>query len=107
MVGEEGLWPLKINPSDGKSNRWNTSAMSALRVAETGLDPSAPEPAWIRLISKGEYRIQVSGKTMGDTPPRFTDRKFQQLVNEAFPSDRVVSSLDHPIWDELANGRTK
>src|SRR5262249_50529521 len=51
MAGEEGLWPLKLNQQDGKSNRWNTSAMNALRTAENG--------AWVRLISKGEYRIQV------------------------------------------------
>jgi len=99
MAGEEGLWPLKLNPQEGKSNRWNTSAMNALRVAENG--------AWVRLISKGEYRIQVSGKKMTEVPPRFSERTFSELVNAAFPPDRVINSLDHPIWDELANGRTK
>jgi hypothetical protein len=99
MAGEEGLWPLKINPQEGKSNRWNTSAMNALRVAENG--------AWVRLISKGEYRIQVSQRTMTDVPPRFSERTFNELVNAAFPPDRVINSLDHAIWDELANGRIK
>jgi len=99
MAGEEGLWPLKLNPQEGRSNRWNTSAMNALRAAEEG--------AWVRLISKGEYRLQVSKKTMEDTPPRFSDRTFSELVNATFPPDRVINSLDHPIWDELANGRTK
>jgi hypothetical protein len=99
MAGEEGLWPLKLNAQEGKSNRWNTSAMNALRVAENG--------AWVRLISKGEYRIQVSQKKMTDTPPRFSERTFNELVNAAFPLDRVINSLDHAIWDELANGRVK
>jgi hypothetical protein len=99
MAGEEGLWPLKLNQQEGKSNRWNTSAMNALHVAENG--------AWVRLISKGEYRIQVSQKTITDTPPRFSERTFSELVNAAFPPDRVINSLDHPIWDELANGRIK
>ena len=99
MAGEEGLWPVKLNPADGKANRWNTSAMNALSVAEGGV--------WIRLISKGEYRIQVSKKTLADTPPRFSERTFADLVNAAFPPDRVISSLDHPIWEELANGRVK
>jgi hypothetical protein len=102
MAGEEGLWPLKLNPQDGKSNRWNTSAMDVLRTAENG--------AWVRLIgliSRGEYRVQVSGKKMTDVPPRFSERTFKELVNAAFPPDRVINSLDHPIWDELANGRVK
>jgi len=99
MNGTEGLWPIKLNPADGKSNRWNTSAMTVLHVAEGG--------RWVRIISKGEYRYNVSKKTMEEVPPKFSDRTFQQLVNDAFPAERVIRSLDHPIWDELANGSTK
>jgi hypothetical protein len=99
MNGEEGLWPVKLNPPDGKSNRWNTSAMNVLRIAESG--------KWVRLISKGEYRYNVSKRTMEQVPPKFSNRTFQQLVNEAFPAERVIKSLDHPIWDELTNGSIK
>ena len=99
MNGTEGLWPIKLNPPDGKTNKWNTSAMNVLRIAESG--------KWVRLISKGEYRYNVSGKTMEQVPPKFSDRTFQQLVNEAFPVDRVIRTLDHPIWDELTHGTTK
>jgi hypothetical protein len=99
MNGTEGLWPLKLNPPEGKANRWNTSAMTVLRVAESG--------KWVRIISKGEYRYSVSKKTLEETPPRFSERSFKELVNDAFPPDRVVKSLDHPIWDELANGSSK
>ena len=99
MNDTEGLWPVKLNPPDGKANRWNTSAMTALRTAESG--------KWVRLISKGEYRYSVSKKTLEETPPRFSERRFAELVNDAFPPDRVIKSLDHPIWDELANGSTK
>jgi hypothetical protein len=28
MAGEEGLWPLKLNPPDGKSNAWNRRSTS-------------------------------------------------------------------------------
>jgi hypothetical protein len=98
MNGVEGLWAIKLNPADGKSNRWNTSAMNVLRIAEGN---------WVRIISKGEYRYNVSKKTMEETPPKFSDRTFQQLVNEAFPVERRITTLDHPIWDELANGSTK
>ena len=99
MNGTEGLWPIKLNPPDGKTNKWNTSAMNILRIAESG--------KWVRIISRGEYRYNVSGKTLEQVPPKFSDRTFQQLVNEAFPPDRVIKSLDHPIWDELAHGTTK
>jgi hypothetical protein len=99
MTGQEGLWPIKLNPSDGKSNRWNTSAMNVLRIAEGG--------KWVRIISKGEYRYQISGKSLEAVPPKFTDRTFGELINDAFPPDRVITTLDHVIWDELANGRTK
>jgi hypothetical protein len=99
MNGTEGLWPVKLNPPDGKTNKWNTSAMNVLRIAESG--------KWVRIISKGEYRYNVSSKTMAEVPPKFSDRTFKQLVNEAFPADRVVKTLDHPIWEELAHGSTK
>jgi len=99
MNGTEGLWPIKLNPAEGKSNRWNTSALTVLHVAESG--------KWVRIISKGEYRYNVSKKTMEEVPPKFSDRTFQQLVNIAFPPERVITSFDHPIWDELANGSTK
>jgi hypothetical protein len=73
--------------------------MNVLHVAESG--------KWVRIISKGEYRYQVSKKTLEETPPKFTDRTFGELVNDAFPAERRVTSLDHPIWDELANGSVK
>jgi len=73
--------------------------MNVLRIAEGG--------NWVRIISKGEYRYNVSKKTMEETPPKFSERTFQQLVNDAFPLERVITTFDHPIWDELANGSTK
>jgi hypothetical protein len=99
MNGTEGLWAIKLNPPDGRANKWNTSAMTCLHVAESG--------KWVRIVSKGEYRYSVSKKTFEETPPRFSERTFKELVNDAFPPERVVKSLDHPIWDELANGCSK
>jgi hypothetical protein len=99
MAGQEGLWPLKLNPPDGKSNRWNTSALNVLRIAESG--------KWVWMISKGEYRYSVSKKTLQETPPKFSDRSYQELVNIAFPEDRRVKTLDHEIWDVLDNGSSK
>jgi hypothetical protein len=99
MAGEEGLWPLKLNPPDGKSNAWNTSALNILKIAEE---------KWVRIVSmKKSFRHQVSKKTFEETPPQFSDRSFFDLVQAAFQDDRIVSSLDHQIWDDLANGSKK
>jgi hypothetical protein len=99
MAGEEGLWPLKLNPPEGKANRWNTSALNILELAASG--------KWVRIVSqKKDYRHQVSKKKFEEIPPQFTDRSFQELINIAF-KDRIVTSLDHGLWDELDNGTDK
>jgi hypothetical protein len=99
MAGEEGLWPLKLDPPDGKSNRWNASALNILEIAASG--------KWVRIVSmKKEYRYQVSKRTFEETPPRFSDRPFQDLVDDAF-KERIVISLNHEIWDVLENGSSQ
>ena len=99
MAGEEGLWPLKLNPPDGKSNKWNTSALNILELAESG--------KWVRMVNAGKhYRHQPSKKTLKEVPPKFTDRTFKDLIDIAF-KDRIVKTLDHEIWDVLENGSDK
>ena len=100
MAGEEGLWPLKLNPPDGKSNNWNTSALNILELAGSG--------KWVRMVNAGNkhYRHQLSNKTLKEVPPKFTDRTFKDLIDIAF-KDRIVRTLDHEIWDVLENGSDK
>jgi hypothetical protein len=99
MSGDEGLWPLKLNPPDGRSNAYNTSALRILEDAEKG---------WVRIVSvKKNYRSQPSKKTLVDTPPRWSKRSFKEMVAMAFPEDRTVRTLDHEIWDILDNGSEK
>jgi hypothetical protein len=98
MAGDEGLWPLKLDQSDGKSNAWNTSARNVLESAEGG---------WVRLINaKKHYAATASKKTLEQVPPKFTGRTLKELVNAAF-RDRIVTTLDHEIWDILNNGSDK
>ena len=52
------------------------------------------------------YRHQLSKKTFEQVPPKFTDRPFTDLVDTAF-KDKIVTSLDHEIWDILENGSDK
>ena len=100
MAGEEGLWPVKLTPADGKGNAWNKSAHGILEIAETG--------KWVRIVSlKKHFRHQVSNKTLEEVPPRFTDRSFGDLVDMAFPKDKIVTTSDHEIWDTLKNGSVK
>jgi hypothetical protein len=99
MTGDEGLWALKIDPPDRKANAWNKSAMTVLKVAEEG--------RWVRLMSaKGRYHHTVSKKTYEQTPPRYSDRTFKELINLVFEC-RMVADLDHEIWDLLDNGSDK
>jgi hypothetical protein len=97
MSGEEGIWPVKLNPPDGKSNAWNTSALNVLSIAEV---------KWVRLMNSGgkHYQHQVSNKSREVTVPQFSDRSFYELVEAAFPNDQTIIGLDHQIWDDLANG---
>ena len=99
MAGEEGLWPLKLNEPDGRSNAWNTSALNILEIAESD--------KWVRIVStKKHFRHQTSRKTFDEVPPKFSDRPFKDLVDIAF-KDRIVTSTDHEIWDILENGSDK
>jgi len=99
MAGVEGLWALKLNPSDGKSNVWNTSALNVLLLAET---------KWVRIVGmSGHYQHQPSKKfTLEKVPPRFTDRSFKTLIGISF-KNRIVTTEDHEIWDVLDSGSEK
>jgi hypothetical protein len=100
MAGDEGLWALKLDPPDGKSNQWNRSAMTVLKVAD--------ESKWVRLLTgKGQYNHNVSPRTFEQTPPRFTSRSFDELINSAFPDDQIVLDGDHEIWNVLSSGSDK
>ena len=52
---------------------------------------------------KKHYAHQVSKKTMENTPPQFSDRTFDELVDLAFEG-RVINSLDHEVWTVLSDG---
>jgi hypothetical protein len=103
MPGIEGLWPIKINPPDGRANLWNASARNIMELAANGT-PKEPGQKWVRLKSgKGHYGYQVSPKTIENTPPQFSSRTFLELVDIA-SEGRVVDSLTHEVWTVLAEG---
>jgi hypothetical protein len=95
MAGEEGLWPLKLDQPDARSNRWNTSALNILELAASG--------KWVRIVkAKNHYRHQVSGRTFKEVPPQFSDRPFTDLINAALTSTPVLSA---PVFSRVARSR--
>lgn len=97
ISGDEGLWILKLNPTDGRRNLWNSSAQTILKIAEGG--------RWVRMVrGKKSYRHQVSPKTFKEVPPKFSERTFADLVNAAF-EDRIITTTDHEIWRVLKEGK--
>jgi len=101
MLGEEGLWPVKLDAPDQKPNTWNTSAKRIVEKA-TG--------AWVRIISKqknGQYRYVVSPIKIEEEEPKFSDRTIYELVESAYVEDHRVSNDEHEVWTLLAEGKAK
>jgi hypothetical protein len=102
MAGDEGLWPVKLDPPDGKSNTWNQSALNILKLVS-----EVSGGGWVRIVAlKNHYRHQLSKKTWKTTPPKFSQRTYDELVSIRF-KDRMIDSLEHPVWEELEHGSTK
>jgi len=102
MLGEEALWPLKLDPPDAaRPNKWNASAKNVLKDA-TG--------AWVRLISKqkeGQYRHSISPTTIEKEKPKFSNRSIYDLVDAAYDKDHRVYDDKHEVWTILAEGKAK
>jgi hypothetical protein len=99
MTGTEGLWALKLDRNEHRSNPWDQSAMRILKIAEEG--------KWVRIISaKGQYHHTVSKKTYAETPPRYSSRPFFEMVDLAF-ENQWVRDLNHEVWETLAHGAEK
>ena len=61
----------------------------------------------MRMVSPGStIGIRYRRRHSKQVPPKFTDRSFRDLIDIAF-KDRIVTTLDHEIWDVLENGSDK
>lgn len=86
------LWPVRIPGSDGKSNAWNESALSAAQMAMQ---------KWVRVASNrslGAYEIYEASGDLAD--PVWPDIGFQDIVAIAFRS-QYIDSFDHPVIKRL------
>jgi hypothetical protein len=90
--GVLSLWPVRLPGSDGKSNPWNESALSAAHMAMN---------TWIRLASNrslGAYEIYAAGADLDE--PVWPDVDFQKIIDTAF-KNHFIGSFDHPVIKRL------
>ena len=107
MDGDEGLWPIKLDPPDGKSNAFNRSAMKALKAAEMMDKGKATASGCGCSRAAVSYTHTVSPTTFEKTPPQMSSRTFDEMINSAFPAEQIVLDGDHQIWIDLAKGSEK
>ncbi len=93
-IGQSGdvfLWPIKL-PATDYSNKWTTSALTAVDTAVT---------YWTRLLPEmklGRYRAQKALSPIAE--PEWPAMSFSDLLNEAF-RDFHITSVDHPVIKQL------
>src|SRR5262245_34818626 len=101
MLGEEALWPIKLDQPDANPNKWNTTAKNIMKDAIG---------QWVRLISKqkeGHYRHQISPISIEKEKPKFSNRTIYELIDIAYDKDHRVHDDNHEVWTILAEGKAK
>lgn len=86
------LWPLTLPRADGRSNRWNESAIGSALLAEK---------QWVRVVSDmsaGAYIPHVAQAELPD--PSWPGTTLQELIKLAF-AQRIIRDLDHPVLRQL------
>jgi hypothetical protein len=98
VKGREQIWPLKLDRPGKKRNECNASAlMVAGRMRED----------WFMLVYDDETKTYYARRPVPPITdePKWTRRTFKQLRELAFPEDRRIDTLEHPVWRKLASGR--
>jgi|SRR5215469_10978179 len=87
------LWPVRLPAADGRELDWHRSARQAAELAMT---------RWIRVASNMSLRAYEIVEATGNiAEPEWPEHTFQDLLRVAFPRDRFVGSLDHPVLKRL------
>ena len=94
LRGTVFIWPLTLAKEDNARGRsWHESARKAAEAAKT---------SYVRILPDRDlngYRIR---KAEGSLPkPEWPDKTFNQLLDIAFSSDRIITSVDHPVMQRL------
>jgi hypothetical protein len=88
------LWPVRLKESDGKYSDWHRSAMEAAELAMS---------QWVKLkadMSAGSYQVYVA-TAEGLPEPRWPEEAFEEILRVAFPADRIIDRVDHPVIRKL------
>jgi hypothetical protein len=98
VKGREQIWPIKLDRPGKKRNECNASA---LMVAERMREE------WLMLVYDEETKTYFGRRPVPSITdkPKWTERTFQQLRDLAYPEDRRIDTLDHPVWRKLASGK--
>jgi hypothetical protein len=86
------VWPLRLPGSDGRSDAWSRSALSAAELAKT---------QWVRVaanMTTGMYDVFTASADLPE--PEWPDVSFQRVIELAF-QDRFIRSVDHPVVRRL------
>jgi hypothetical protein len=86
------VWPLRLPNSDGRSDAWSRSALSAAEMAKT---------QWVRVAANmmaGLYDVFSASADLSE--PEWPDVSFQRVMELAF-QDRFIRSVDHPVVRRL------
>lgn len=90
--GEPFLWPVRLPKTDGKTDRFMETDLTAAKVAET---------QWVRRYWVPEIKSHkiLAAKNLLDDPV-WPEVGFQGLLKIAF-KDRFIKDLNHPVLKKL------
>jgi hypothetical protein len=86
------LWPVKLPPRDGRTDRWSESMLDIVEVAKS---------KWVRIQSDrgvGAYAYITPEAEL--PPPDWPALAFSEILRLAFRSN-FVDNLDHPVLRRL------
>jgi hypothetical protein len=86
------LWPVKLPPQDGRTDRWSESMLDIVEVAKGN---------WVRVqadMGVGAYAYFTPVAEL--PPPEWPAMPFPEILRLAFRSN-FVDSLDHPVLRRL------
>jgi len=94
--GEPFLWPVRLPKTDGKTDKFMETDLTAAKAAET---------QWVRRYWVAEIRshkILIAQNLLDE--PAWPDVGFKELLNIAF-KDRFIKDLNHPVVKKLREGK--
>lgn len=91
LDGTTGIWPVAL-PDPLRPNRWHTSGLEIVQVAET---------RWVRMAANQGVGAYDYVAALGDLKePGWPGVDFEETIREAF-KDRCIDSAEHPVLRAL------